>query len=102
MPSTKDVVWLAIDDATVTVGAQFREVALGLLITALNPIASSYAWYFLAGSIPGLILARTYAWTSRRFAARTVMMATYVVRFLLIHGKASACGDQAGPRRPQP
>ncbi len=86
MPSTKDVAWLAIDDATVTIGAQFREVALGLLITALNPIASSYAWYFLAGSIPGLILARTYAWTSRRFAARTVMMATYVVRFLLTLG----------------
>ena len=86
MPSTKNVVWLAIDDATVTIGAQFREVALGLLITTLNPIASSYAWYFLAGSIPGLVLARTYAWTSRRFGARTVMMTTYAVRFFLVLG----------------
>ncbi len=86
MPSTKDVVWLAIDDAIVTIGAQFREVALGLLITMLNPSASSYAWYFLIGSIPGLMLARTYAWTSRRIGARWLMMATYLFRLILVVG----------------
>ena len=86
MPSTKDGMLLAIDDAAVTIGAQFREVALGLLITALNPSASSYAWYFLAGSLPGLVLAHTYSWTSRRLGARTVMMTTYLVRLLLVLG----------------
>ncbi len=41
--SSKDVLYLALDDAAVTFGGQFREVALGLLITQLNPAASSYA-----------------------------------------------------------
>ncbi|PSR35558.1 MAG: hypothetical protein C7B46_00805 [Sulfobacillus benefaciens] len=86
MPSTKDVVLLAMDDAIVTMGAQFREVALGLLITALNPAASSYAWYFLVGSIPGLILAGAYAWSSRWIGARVVMMASYGVRILMVLG----------------
>lgn len=86
MPSSKDVMLLAVDDAVVTLGSQFREVALGLLITGLSPNASSYAWYFLAGSIPGLVLARAYAWASQRFEARDVMMATYAVRLILVLG----------------
>ncbi|NMP24518.1 MFS transporter [Sulfobacillus harzensis] len=86
MSSNRDVVLLAIDDATVTLGSQFREVALGLLITGLNPASSSYAWYFLAGSIPGLVLARAYAWASSRFGARQAMMATYGARMLMALG----------------
>ncbi len=86
MPSTKDIVLLAVDDAIVTMGAQFREVALGLLITALNPRFSSYAWYFLASSIPGLVFARGYAWASQRFGARGGMMISYGARFLLVLG----------------
>ncbi len=86
MPSTKDIVLLAIDDATVTLGSQFREVGLGLLITALNPRDSSYAWYFLAASIPGLALARVYGWASERFGARSAMMVSYAVRLLLVLG----------------
>ncbi len=86
MPSTKDVVLLAVDDATVTLGAQFREVALGLLITGLNPASSSYAWYFLVGSIPGLVLPRAYSWVSRRFSAKRVMLATYAARLVLVLG----------------
>ncbi len=86
MPSKKDVLLLSVDDAAVTIGAQFREVALGLLITALNPAASSYAWYFLAGSIPGLFLAHIYAWTSTRYGPRQVMIASYGLRLLLVLG----------------
>ncbi len=86
MPSTKDVVLLAVDDATVTLGAQFREVALGLLITALNPSSSSYAWYFLIGSIPGLVLPRVYSWVSGRFASKPIMLATYGARLLMVLG----------------
>lgn len=86
MSSTKDIVLLAIDDATVTLGSQFREVALGLLITALNPAASSYAWYFLAASVPGLIWARAYGWASERFDARRAMMVSYAVRLVLVLG----------------
>lgn len=84
MPSTKDIVLLAVDDATVTLGSQFREVGLGLLITALNPAPSSYAWYFLAASIPGLVLARVYGWASERVGARAAMMASYAARLLLV------------------
>lgn len=86
MPSSRNVLWLAVDDAVVTLGAQFREVALGLLITALSPKSSSYAWYFLAGSVPGLLLARTYAWASQRFGARSMMIATYGARLVLVLG----------------
>lgn len=84
MPLTKDIVLLAVDDATVTLGSQFREVALGLLITSLNPHASSYAWYFLVASIPGLIFARAYAETSQRCGARTAMIASYAARLVLV------------------
>lgn len=86
MPKPRDVVLLLVDDAVVTAGAQFREVALGLLITQLNPAASSYAVYFLVGSIPGLVLARAYAWASTAFAPRWVMAGSYAVRFVLVLG----------------
>ncbi|PSR20769.1 MAG: hypothetical protein C7B45_13565 [Sulfobacillus acidophilus] len=86
MPSNHDVVLLALDDAVVTLGAQFREVALGLLITALNPHASSYAWYFLAASIPGVVFANRYAWASARFGPRQTMVISYALRLLLVLG----------------
>lgn len=86
MSTTKDVYVLAADDAVVTLGAQFREVALGLLITQLNPEASSYAWYFLAGSLPGLFLARFYGWASLYWPPRRLMMVTYGARFCLVLG----------------
>lgn len=84
MASTRDTLLLAIDDAAVTLGSQFREIALGLTITALNPYASSYSWYFMAASVPGLLLARTYAWASVRWSPRRVMTASYLLRFLLV------------------
>ena len=86
MLAKKDVILLVIDETTVTIGAQFREVALGLLITRLNPATSSYAWYFLIGSLPGLFFARTYGWASRRFGARQVMIASYGLRLILVLG----------------
>ncbi len=86
MSTTNDVMLLAADDAVVTLGAQFREVALGLLITQLYPAASSYAWYFLVGSLPGFFLARFYGWASLYWPPRRVMMVTYGVRLLLVLG----------------
>ncbi len=86
MSTNKDVYVLAADDAVVTLGAQFREVALGLLITQLNPEASSYAWYFLAGALPGLLLARFYGWASLYWPPRRLMMVTYGTRFCLVLG----------------
>ncbi len=86
MSTDKDVYVLAADDAVVTLGAQLREVALGLLITQINPEASSYAWYFLAGSLPGLLLARFYGWASLYWPPRLLMMVTYGARLLLVLG----------------
>lgn len=82
--SRDNLLWLTLEDGLVTLGAQFREVAVGLLITALNPSSASYAWYFAAGSIPGLLLPRLYAWASLRWAPRRVMHASYILRILLV------------------
>lgn len=82
--SSKDVLYLALDDAAVTFGGQFREVALGLLITQLNPAASSYGWYFLVGSIPGILLVRWYGWASRVWPPRRVLILSYLGRILLV------------------
>lgn len=82
--SRDNLLWLTLEDGLATLGAQFREVAVGLLITALNPSSASYAWYFLAGSVPGLLMPRLYAWASLRWAARRVMQASYVLRILLV------------------
>lgn len=84
MSAQREVLLLAADDAAVTLGAQFREVALGLLITQLHPTASSYAWYFLVGSLPGALFARFYARASLRWPPRSLMMATYGLRLLLV------------------
>ena len=82
--SSKDVLYLALDDAAVTFGGQFREVALGVLITHLNPAVSSYAWYFLVGSIPGILLVRWYGWASRVWPPRRVLILSYLGRILLV------------------
>lgn len=84
MLTNKDVAILATDDAVVTLGAQFREVAIGLLITQLRPEPSSYAWYFLAGSVPALLLARWYGTVSLHWAPRRVMIAAYWLRLLMV------------------
>ena len=84
--SRDNLLWLTLEDGIVTLGAQFREVAVSLLLTALNPASSSYAWYFLAGSIPGLLLPRLYTWASLRCPPRRVMQASYILRMLLVLG----------------
>ncbi len=84
--SRDNLLWLTLEDGIVTLGAQFREVAVSLLLTALNPASSSYAWYFLAGSIPGLLLPRLYTWASLRWPPRRVMQASYILRMLLVLG----------------
>ncbi len=86
MSRKKNIILLSLDDAAVTIGSQFREIALGLLITGMYSAPSGYAWYFLVMSIPGLLLARTYAWASHHFNAKKVMMASYGFRLLLVLG----------------
>ena len=84
MSGNKDLLWLTLDDALITLGAQFREVALGILITQLNPHTSSYAWYFLAGSVPGFLMAQVYGWASRRWPPRLIMSISYIIRIVLV------------------
>jgi MFS family permease len=86
MSESKNMLLLALDDAVVTLGGQFREVAVGFLLTTLNPHTAAYAWYFLAGSVPGLVLPRAYAWANTRFAPRTVMTLSYAARIAMALG----------------
>ncbi|PSR28065.1 MAG: hypothetical protein C7B47_06235 [Sulfobacillus thermosulfidooxidans] len=80
--SHQDEFWLLANNASVSLGAHFREIALGLFLTHLNASPKAYAWYFLMGSIPSLFTTYIYQKIRRRYSSKSVMVFTYVIRLL--------------------
>ncbi|WP_053959517.1 MFS transporter [Sulfobacillus thermosulfidooxidans] len=78
----RDQLWLLADNASVSLGAHFREIALGLFLTHLNSSPKTYAGYFLLGSLPGLFMPYLYKKIGRMYSAKSVMAFTYVIRLI--------------------
>ena len=72
--------WLYVDEALVMAGAQFREVALALLMLALWPNPKSYALALLAVMLPGIALARVLGAVADRLPPKWPLVASYAVR----------------------
>ncbi|MDA8197976.1 MAG: MFS transporter [Thermaerobacter sp.] len=72
--------WLYLDEAFVMSGAQFREVALALLMLALWPSPKSYALALVAQMLPRVALAKMWSALADRFRPRGLLVASYLVR----------------------
>jgi MFS family permease len=73
--------WLLLtEEAVVTAGGQFREVALPLLMVALWPSARSYALAQGVVLLPQVLLAGPFGRLADRMPARAVLIASYLVR----------------------
>lgn len=71
---------LLLDEVSVTVGAQFREVALAALMLALWPSPKSYALAILATLLPSAVCGRWVGTLADRWPPKLVLMASYLVR----------------------
>lgn len=82
--------WLTIDEAAVTVGGNFREVALVLLMLALWASPRSYALAILAVTAPSVLLARWFGRVAATVPPRTLLVASAVARGLAVAALARA------------
>ena len=82
--------WLYLDEALVMSGAQFREVALALLMLALWPSPKSYALALMAQMLPRVALAKMWSALADRFRPRSLLVASYMVRAVGVLGLATA------------
>ena len=72
--------WLYLDEALVMSGAQFREVALALLMFTLWPNPKSYALALVAQMLPLVALAPAWSAFADRWPPKGVLVASYILR----------------------
>ncbi|MGC8488731.1 MAG: hypothetical protein ACP5QO_11035 [Clostridia bacterium] len=73
---------LILDEAFVMTGAQFREVALPLLMVALWRGSQSYALALCAAYLPSLALARWAGRAADSVEPKHLILISYATRFL--------------------
>lgn len=73
--------WLLfLDEASVMVGAQFREVALATLMFSLWPSPKSYALAIMATLIPSAVCGRWVGALADRWSPKFVLVGSYILR----------------------
>ncbi len=77
---------LILDEAFVMTGAQFREVALPLLMVALWPGSQSFALALAAVYLPSVVLVRAAGQLADGLEPKTLILFSYVIRIVGVAG----------------
>jgi hypothetical protein len=77
---------LILDEAFMMTGAQFREIALPLLMVALWPGSQSFALALAAVYLPSVVLARAAGRLADGMEPKTLILLSYAVRIMGVLG----------------